>query len=89
MPMQDRQLWATKGAINDLIAKRGERARHMWNLASGFSIFVSPEQALANLKAMLDVLRTEFESEAKELVKDIENVLKNPPPPLPPVGRGF
>ena len=87
--MLDRQLWATKGAINDLITKRGERARHLWNLASGFSIFVAPDQALTNLKSMIDVLRTEFESEAKELVSDVERVLKNPPPPLPPVGRGF
>ncbi|MBA7677416.1 hypothetical protein ES703_85673 [subsurface metagenome] len=81
--MQDRQLWATKEAINNLITKRGERARHLWNLASGYSIFVPPDQALTNLKSMLDVLRTEFESEAKELVSDVERVLKNPPPPLP------
>ena len=81
--MQDRKLWATKEAINNLIKKRGERARHLWNLASGFSILVPPEQALGNLKSMIDVLRVEFEGEAKELISDIERVLKNPPPPLP------
>ena len=81
--MQDRQMWATKGAINNLIAKRGRRARHLWNLATTYSIFVTPEHGLENLKNMLDVLRVELRAEAGGLIKDIENVLKNPPPPLP------
>lgn len=79
--MQDRKLWATKEAINNLIARRGERARHLWNLASGYSILVTPDHALANLKSFLDVLRVEFEGEAKELISDVERILKNPPIP--------
>ena len=84
--MQDRQLWATKEAINNLIAKRGERARHLWNLATQYSIFVSPEQGFSNLQNMADVLSREFQSEAKGLIQDIERVLKNPPPLLPTPG---
>lgn len=77
--MQDRGPWATKEAINNLVAKRGEKARHLWNLATRYSIFVSPQQGLANLKSLLDVLREEFDTEARELIADIEEVLKIPP----------
>jgi hypothetical protein len=79
--MQDRKLQATRQAIDALIAKRGVRARHLWNLVAGKNIFVPPDQALRNLQDMMSGLTQEAQAEAKELMRDIENILKNPPLP--------
>lgn len=79
--MPNQNLEATRNAINQLIEKRGARARHLWNLVAGKNILVPPNEALRNLQGMMDGLTREAQAEAKDLIQDIQNILNNPPLP--------
>jgi hypothetical protein len=79
--MANQNLEATRNAINQLITKRGARARHLWNLVAGNTKLVPPDQALRNLQNIMSGLTTEAQAEAKELMQDIQDILNKPPLP--------
>ena len=71
----------TRKAIENLVSKRGYRAVRIWGLASGYHPEIDPAYAISGLKMHLELFSAEFRQEAQELIKDIENVLRNPPLP--------
>lgn len=65
----------TRMVIAGLIKVRGERAKQIWTLMSGFNPMVSPEQALITLQHSINVLRPDLQQEAKNLARDIGNII--------------
>ncbi|MBA7679525.1 hypothetical protein ES703_87822 [subsurface metagenome] len=71
----------TRQAIDNLIRKRGEKAKKIWRVMGGFEPKIPPEAALQSLERFGDALRAELVDEAKQLAKDIRDVIENPPIP--------
>jgi len=71
----------TRRAIENLAKGRGDRAARLWSLFSRFHPETDPTRAFYTLKAHRGVLPWEFREEARQLIKDIENLLKTPPLP--------
>lgn len=71
----------TRRAIENLINRRGIKARQIWTVMSGFEPLVPPEVALNNLKQFTNVLRRDLQDEARSLASDVEKILKSPPLP--------
>lgn len=62
--------------VDEIVKRHGEKGEKLWRLASGFNPMVSPATALANLKNMANVVRSDFEDEAKHLITDLEALFK-------------
>lgn len=63
-------------AIRGIVERRGEKAKQLWTVASGFNPMVPPATALANLKNMVSVVRTDLQDEAKALIRDLDNLFQ-------------
>lgn len=62
--------------VRDTVERHGEKGQRLWRLAAGYNPLVPPATALENLKNMLDVIRYDFEDEAKSLIRDLEELFK-------------
>ena len=71
----------TRRAINRMVRDRGDAVRRLWTVVGGFDPGVSPDRALAGLRYNTKVMRSDLQGEIQSLVRDIENILKNPPIP--------
>jgi len=62
--------------IKATVERHGEKAKRLWQVAAGYNPMVPPATALANLKNMVDVIRADFEDEAKSLIRDLDELFK-------------
>ncbi|KKM22502.1 hypothetical protein LCGC14_1624730 [marine sediment metagenome] len=62
--------------VTATVERHGEKARKLWQVAAGYNPMVPPAAALGNLKSMVDVIRADFEDEARSLITDLEQLFK-------------
>jgi len=62
--------------IKATVERHGGKGRRLWELAAGGNPMVPPATALANLKNLVDLVRAEFEDEAKSLIRDLDELFK-------------
>ena len=62
--------------VRHTVARHGEKAKRLWEVAAGYNPMVPPATALANLKNMLDVIRADLDDEARSLIRDLEQLFK-------------
>ena len=62
--------------IKKIVDRHGEKGRKLWQLASGYNPMVPPATALDNLKNVVNVIRADFEDEARALIRDLDELFK-------------
>ena len=65
--------------IENMVKAKGERATRIWTLVSGFEPLVPPQVALSNLRNFWGILRLDLQSDARELIGDVERILGKSP----------
>jgi len=60
--------------VKATVERHGEKGRRLWALASGYNPMVPPATALTNLKNVVEVIRSDFEDEARSLIKDLDEL---------------